>query len=205
MRSILKDKSGKAREGLKSGVGQYLIRSIEMQGVTDELGQSYLNGLKLKRMIDDPETAKAIRQVYSDPEFARLKHMSDILSKFQRQRMRGSREKIQALQDAPAWLLDKVAGISGAMVGRKIGRATGASTIQTPGIVAGAARDMLRRLTADKAAQMLSDAIENKELFDALLNYRPTSKPNSKPAQKLRAWMAGPGARLFEDEEEGRD
>lgn len=205
VQSVKKDQTGEAMKGLKSGLGQHLIREIEMPMSTDELGRSFLNGRKLKKMLNDPEVVGAIRQVYSDAEFARLKHMSDILAKFQRQRM-NNREKIKVVQDAPAWLLDKVAGVAGAMFGRKIGQVAGSSTIQTPGIVSGAAKDMLRRLTSDKAEQILADAIEDKDLFEALLRYKaPKGRRDNKYDRTLRAWMAGPGARLFQEDEEGAE
>lgn len=201
MRSVRKDKSGKALEGMKSGVGQFLIKSAEMPSMADESGRAFLNGIKMQGLIKKNEAA--LKKVYSGVEMARLKYMAELLAKFQKQRMT-NREKIQVIQDAPGWMLDKVAAIGGAMLGRRIGSAAGSSTIQTPGIVSNAMKKMLNKLTKDKAQQMLSDAITDEKLFKQLLEFKPKAKgaAATKQDKTLRAWMAGPGARLFQDDEE---
>lgn len=201
MRSVRKDKSGKALEGMKSGVGQFLIKSAEMPSMADESGRAFLNGIKLQGLIKKNEAA--LKKVYSGVEMARLKYMAELLAKFQKQRMT-NREKIPVIQDAPGWMLEKVAAIGGAMLGRRIGSAAGSSTIQTPGIVSNAMKKILNKLTKDKAQQMLSDAITDEKLFKQLLEFKPKAKgaAATKQDKTLRAWMAGPGARLFQDDEE---
>lgn len=201
MRSVRKDKSGEALEGMKSGVGQFLIKSAEMPSMADESGRAFLNGIKLQRLIKTNESA--LKKVYSGPEVARLKYMAELLEKFQKQRMT-NREKIPVIMDAPGWMLDKVAGVAGAMLGRRIGSAAGSSTIQTPGIVSNAMKQLLNKVTQDKAQQMLSDAITDEKLFKQLLEFKPAAKgPKAvKQDKQLRAWMAGPGARLFQDDED---
>ena len=202
MRTIRKDKGGDALKGMKSGVGQYLIKTIESPSLIDEVGRPYLNGRKLNRMIDDPSTMSALQKVYSPPEMARLKYMAELLGKFQTQRM-GNREVIPVSGDAPAWLLDKVAQVAGAKIGSRMSGSTGAS-IQSASIGSSTARQFLKKLTADKAEQLLADAIEDEKLFTQLLRYKPNASGAAKARmdKTLRAWMVGPGARLFQDDDE---
>lgn len=200
MRTLAKDKSGDAKRGFKAGATEWLFGKA-MRGVSGQV-----SGAKLKAMIEDPAQAKVLRQIYSKPELDRISKVADIMERFRKQQGSNS-PSIAILNDKPAWLLNVLAGTLGARFGSQVARGSGYGNIQIPGIFASSFRKLANRLTADKAVQMLSDAVEDPKLFQALLEYRPLSK-NKQIIQRnkiydktLSAWMAGPGARLLEEEE----
>ena len=78
-------------------------------------------------------------------------------------------------------------------------RRLGGGTVQTPGFFSGRAKELLGNITNDKAAQMIIDAVQDKELFQALLRGvgpRALREVN----KRLNAWLLGPGSRVFEGE-----
>lgn len=200
-RSLAKDKTGEAMKGFKSGASEWLFKQATPQGP-----MGIVNGTKVLKILRDPVNSRVFKQIYTPSEMARIKRTAEIMQKFQKQQAT-NRQKINVLNDRPAWMLNALAGVLGARAGSQVARGSGYGNIQIPGIFASTARDITRRLTADKAAQMLSDAIEDEKLFKALLEYRPLQKNrsaiqrNKKYEKTLKAWMAGPGSRLFDDEE----
>ena len=201
-RTLAKDQSGEALKGFKQGASAWLFNKSRSQ-VSDRM-----NGTKLLNILEDEVQGKALREIYSPKEFNRMVRAAKVIERFQKQQA-GGRKPIPIIEDKPAWLLEKLASFGGAVVGGKVTRGSGYGSIQIPGLFSATSRQMLRKLTADKAEQMLSDAIEDEKLFKALLEYRPQSKnkqiieANQRYEKTLKAWMAGPGSRLFDEDEEG--
>jgi len=199
-RTLAKDKTGDAAKGFKAGASEWLFQQAKGQG-------EVANGAKLLSLLKSESKSKVFREIYTPDEYNRLVRIAELMRRFQVQQT-GRRAPIAVLQDKPAWLLDVMSGVLGAKVGSRIARFGGSGNIQTPGIFSRTFRNMTKKLTADKAAQMLSDAIEDPKLFKALLEYRPLQKGrgaiqrNKRYEKTFDAWMAGPGARLFEDDEE---
>jgi len=200
-RTLAKDKSGEAMKGFKQGASAWLFNNTRSQAT------NRMNGTKLINILEDEVKGKALREIYSPQEFNRMVRVAKVIELFQKQQASG-RKPVSIIEDRPAWLLEKLASFGGAVVGGKVTRGSGYGSIQIPGLFSATSRQMLRKLTADKAEQILSDSIEDEKLFKALLEYRPQSKnkqiidANKRYEKTLKAWMAGPGSRLFDEEEE---
>ena len=95
--------------------------------------------------------------------------------------------------------------MAGARIGSKLASGSGAGgSIQSAGIGSQVAKDIMNKLTADKAKQLLIDAVTtDDELLLRLLQNR--SKENDKKfGIALRNYMLNNGQRLLDDDEEAQ-
>jgi hypothetical protein len=60
---------------------------------------------------------------------------------------------------------------------------------------------MLKGFTNDSAAQLIKDAVNDKPLYQALL--MPMGPKRAVIDKRIGAWMAGPAAHLYEQEDDG--
>jgi hypothetical protein len=201
VRMLRKDKSGEALEGLRSAVGEWLFLSAGNSGM------GLPNGAAMRKILTDPIKSKALQKVFSKEQMNRILRMNEVIIRLNKQVATKGKASI-SIQDKPAWLLEKIAQFGGARIGGMLARGSGYGSIQIPAIGSAAARDLLKNMTADKSVAILTEAIENKELFDALLRHRPQNKSrafanaNRRSESYLRAWMVGPGARFITADEE---
>lgn len=200
VRTLKKDKTGDAMSGLKAGLSDHIIRDVQT-GSLDARGRPVLNGLKLERMLKDDEFMKVIRKVYSPSDIKQWRDVAGQMAKFQKQSMvRGAKTPI--ITDRPAWLIDKIGQVAGAKIGAKMSGTTGGS-IQSASIGSTTVRQMLNKLTADRAKQLIIDAIEDPKLMKSLLQHRPGAPVAQKRRfeKTIENWMLGAGARIVEDDE----
>ena len=200
IRVLRKDKSGEAMDGLRAGVSDYLIRNIETTS-PDIQGRNILNGLKLERMLRNSETKNLLGKVFSKREMKNWDSFASEIAKFQKQSAQKGKA-IPIIQDRPGWLLEKAAQVLGAKIGAKLSGTAGGS-IQSAAIGSSTMRQILNNLTADKARQLIIDAIEDPELMRALLLHKPGMRGAQKRKfeNKIRLWMLGAGSRILSDEE----
>lgn len=148
-----RDETGEALAGLKGAFASQLIRGNQ---VTPE---------NLIRALDSEDTARVFDVIYSPVERARFRRIASDLAA-----MNGEAADVgRSLSGSPvSMLIETFAAVRGANIGAQMGGGGGAS-IQTANIGANRARDIVRRLTGDKASQLIADAIEDPELFRLLL------------------------------------
>lgn len=149
-----KDKTGKAMAGLKDAFSGHLISS-------DMTGDS------LAKRLSDPKTKAALRQIYTEAEMSRFNRIARELGKLDAAET-SAPSVGDSLSGAKAnklieFALRVVAANQGAQMGE------GAASLQTAQMASGRMKALANRLTADKASQMISDAITDPDLFRALL------------------------------------
>lgn len=179
-----KDASGKALAGVKAAFSDKLIAdSLRQMGDTKTVV-----GQKMADSLDDRETAAALAQVFSPDELRRLKVIRDTALKMDAARK--TQPDIGAVSGAkPNQMVEFAVRIAAANHG--VGFGQGAASLQTAQMASGAAKKFLGKLTNNKAEQMLIDAIEDPELFRALLiePQRIQTKPEYR--QKIAPYITG--------------
>jgi hypothetical protein len=199
VRVVKKDTSGKALAGLKAGASDWLIDQVTSPSVTDIAGRPAFNGIKLKYELEKDSVITPLSKVFSPDEIKNLKRSADLLARIERQRKTG--ETVPIINDRPAWLLDIAGRIVGAKAGAALSQTPGGS-IQAASIGSSAVRDFMQRMTANKAKQLIIDALSDPALMQALLEHRPNLKlERAKHEGVIRSWMLAAGSRLLTPEE----
>jgi hypothetical protein len=190
-----------AMAGLKAGISDYILQMISMGAFNPVTEQRVISGMAMKEMLADESFLRAISKVYKPKELSKLKETATVLAQFEKQALQRYKET-SITTDAPGRLINIITGVVGARIGAKFSSGSGAS-IQAAHIGSKEARRTLQNLTADRAEQVLIDAIEDPELMKALLlNPLTANKAQlAKRERTLRAWAVGPGSRLLDDEE----
>jgi hypothetical protein len=201
--AVKKDKSGEAMKGLRAGVSEYLIDDMTSASRFDVGNQKTVLGSKLKSQLTNENTRAAMSKVFNEKEMANWDKVADQLVIAQRQSAKGGRPLDFIINDRSSFILNTVSRIAGARVGSKLAAGSGAGgSIQSAGIGSKFAQDLMKKLTADKAKQLLIDAVTtDDELLLRLL--QPRSKKNDvKLGRTLNKYMINNGRRLFEEDEE---
>lgn len=201
--AVRKDKSGEALKGLRAGISEYLIEEMTSARSFDIGNKKKVLGSVLKSRLTNENTVGALSKVFNKKEMANWNKIADQLVIAQRQSAKSGRPLDFIINDRSSWMLNTLARIGGARVGSKMAAGSGAGgSIQSAGIGSQFAKDIMKKLTADKAQQLLIDAVTTDE--DLLIRLlQPRNKVNdNKMGRVLSKYMINNGRRLFEDDEE---
>lgn len=201
--AVRKDTSGTAMKGLRAGVSEHMIDIMTSPGSFDVNNKAIISGSKLKTQLTNENSRAAMSKVFNEKEMANWDKIADQLVIAQRQSNKSGRPLASIINDRSSWFLNTAARMVGARVGSKLSAGSGAGgSIQSAGIGAQFAKDTMKKLTADKAQQLLIDAVTtDDQLLIRLL--QPRSKANDEAfGRVLRTYMANNGRRLLEEEEE---
>lgn len=160
-----KDPSGQALEGLKGALSDYILNNVtSLRG-----GQSEINPDQLMAMLT-PGTGRmgdALTSVFGKDEIGRMRHIARLVSQSSGNGV--SAPSLDSLSGArPNRIIEYMARIVAARTGADMGGGGGGS-LQTAQMASSRMRDLLGRLASDKASQLLADAVEDPDLFRALL------------------------------------
>ena len=198
-----KDKSGKAYGGLRAGVAKHLIDSLTSNTVLDVKGRPKIIGSQLKFILDQPQHRNALSKVFSPRELNKWDQVAKQLVIAQKRAQATGNPFDYIINDKSSWLLRNAARVVGAKVGGKLGGGAGSgASFRSAAVGSEMLKDVVDKLTADQAQQILIDALTtDPDLLVSLL------KPRNKMVDKevgvrMRNYMLNNGARLFEDEEE---
>lgn len=159
--AVGKDKTGEALAGLKGAFADKLIGgSLRTVG-----GETQIDPDRLTSMLDNGQMSRALRIVFSPDEMQRMRRIADELSRLD---MAGENVGASLSGAKPNKLIEYAIRVVAARQGAELGGGSGGS-LQTAQMASSRAKDFLGRLVSDKASQILSDAIEDPELFRILL------------------------------------
>jgi len=202
-RQVQKDATGNAVLGLKATVSDYLIRRAGTNQF-DDFGVETLSGRALTATLRDPKIRNTAREILSPEEMRRLEIVAKELTAIET-----SAGRLPAvggvINDMPSTILSLVARTMAARTGAKLGQGTSGASLLTAGFFSKRASQMLQRLTNDTAREILVEAVQSPPLMRALLTNTTTVSGRRVAAQRLNAWLSGPGRRLaesFADENE---
>lgn len=156
-----KDETGAALSGIKGAFADELI--VKASSVSR--GNDAFSGDKILEALNDPKMGSALRQVFDSGEMSRLRFIGQEMSKLKVQPA-DIGPSLSAAE--PSKIIEYVARIAAARHGATLGGGSGGS-LQTAQMASARVRELLNSLTADKASQIMADAVEDAELFRSLL------------------------------------
>lgn len=195
LNSARKDPTGYATKGLKDEFVQTLMREAET-GAVDEAGQRMISGRRMRRLMDNPQAQKVMQKVLSSEERKRLRQIANTLA-----RVESGSDRVpsvgKAMDDLASSILEIPSRILGARAGAGVGGASMAGGLQSAQILSARVRDLLRRMFSDKAREVLTDAVQDDDLFRQLMTMPTSRQKVRKINRRLNAWL---GALPSEDD-----
>ncbi|MEM9392795.1 MAG: hypothetical protein AAGA38_02995 [Pseudomonadota bacterium] len=187
-----KDKTGRALGGLKGGVVDHLMQNART-GRFDDQGQIILSGRGLLGQLNDPRKAPVLRRVLTKEELGRLRRVAVQLRNAET--AQGRLPSVgEPMNDAPNQMISFVSRIAAARQGARAGQGTGGGQLVIAGEFSKRIQRILGSLTNDTAEKLLKDAIQDKELFRALLLKENAPLRLKKEAERsLAEWAIGAG------------
>lgn len=199
-RTAARDRSGQALDGLKGAFLDHMMAQARASyGAT---GQRNISGNNLFGAMQEPRVRGAMAQVFEPDEMRRL---DAIAREFQG--IEGSR-RTEALpsvmEDTPNSVISLLARTIAARQGAKAGQGTSGASLLTANFASRRMQELLYRLTNDQAEKLIIDAVQDRELFLALVNRSASPAARARRENRLREWMigtAGVEASAFAEEE----
>ncbi len=182
------DPTGRAEEGLKAAFLKFLLKRSELTNQLDINDLPFVSGSRMTKSINDPEVFEAMRGLYTREELGRIEKIRQTALVLDRTRGASLAEE-GVIGDEPTELLNIIGRVSGAQAGRILARFTGGGTVQTPGILAAQTRKLMLSGVRDPAGALLTKAIDDEKMLNALL--LPLDKPAnvSIVRAKLNSWV----------------
>lgn len=185
-----KDKTGAALAGVKGAFVDFLIGRA--RGVAG--GSETFSGDAILASMTDPRMRSALGKIFSAQEMRRLNYIATQMAKIEAPRSGAAANVGQSLSGAaPNKIIEFIARIAAARHGAALGGGSGGS-IQTAGMASERIRAALQNLTADKASQIIADAIEDPELFRDLLVGIKSPKIEDRVLPKIVPYLIGGAA-----------
>lgn len=188
---VAKDPTGAAAKGLKASAVDYVLSKSAKAGAID--GETLLNNLN-----GNPRMTSALEQILTPEEMQRMRRIGGEMKAVQ---TTTDRNVGGVIQDAPSNLIATPMRVLSIKAGTWVGRKTDGMTLMTAGIFSSRVKNFITKLTNDKANELITHAVQDPQLYKALLTDM-TTKPGAKMAgQRLNAWLLGPGATLLDASE----
>lgn len=198
-----KDRSGKALEGLKAGVTDYIIDRATVGGI-DNFGRNPVSGKAIVRMLDDPKQRKVLSKIYDPLELRRMRRSADMLAAVENSvKSKGTLENI--VEPGMGATLSIPMRVIGAKLGAKFVGGGGAGVnLQAAQIGSSRMNRIWNSLTVGKAERIVAEAIKDPEVMKHLLLDFSKATPGQIRANErfFRNWGLSRALGLFDDEEE---
>lgn len=169
MREIVKqaraDTTGEATEGLKQGVFEHMIRSVEL-GALDLEGVPVLSARLFRQFMQ--QNGSTLSAIYTPAEMGRLRQVGkalDIAERSTRSAITGGSDTAQNTN----LLADAMARIVGGTLGARIGRTVGGSPLVAAQVLATKARQFITLAPERSVRELVERAIFEPELMKTLL------------------------------------
>jgi hypothetical protein len=200
VRQAAKDQSGEAAKGLKGGFIDFLLQKAARTTRGDDFGE-VISGGKLLGALENPKIAKMADVFLSAAEKKRLVKIGQELSLIDRSQ--GQLDAIgKPMADFPNTIIHLIGTTLGARSGAQLGAGTSGASLKMSAYLSKLVDRTLGGLTNDTAGALLRDAIDDPDLFAALLR-DPTTIGGAKDVNaKLNAWIVGVGRNYLDVEEE---
>ena len=200
VRQAAKDQSGEAAKGLKGGFIDFILQKTARTTRGDDF-EEVISGGKLLASLENPKIAKVADVFLSAAEKKRLVKIGQELSLIDRSQ--GQLDAIgKPMADFPNTIIHLIGTTLGARSGAQLGAGTSGASLKMSAYLSKLVDKTLGGLTNDTAGALLRDAIDDPDLFAALLR-DPTTIAGAKDVNaKLNAWIVGVGRNYLDVEEE---
>lgn len=199
--AVRRDKSGKAMKGLRAGIADHMINLIKSGSAVDIKNRPMFSGAKLKSVLTNESSRGAMEKVFNKKEMANWDRMADTLILLRKQQDKKGIPADFIIGDKSSYLSEMIGRVAGVKAFSKLSAMTGGGgSIQVPAMGGQLGKKAMKAIGADKAQQVLIDALtENPELLKAL--YMRKSKANDKLFDlQWRKYLARTGSRLITEE-----
>lgn len=183
-----KDPSGKAEQGLKAAFMDFLLKRSELTSQLDVDDLPFVSGARMARELEDPQVLQAMVSLYSKEELRRIAQIRQTALQLDRARAATATDE-GVIGDMPGRVTSLLARVLSAQAGRVIAGKTGGGTVQTPGIMASNAQQLVKAGIQDPAKRLLNDAMQDESLFRALLIAPDTAVKQRAVKARLNAWV----------------
>lgn len=182
-----------AQQGLKHAYVEGIL-GRSRTGEVDDAGEFLTSGKRFRRLLIENEDVSKV--LLSNEERARLSRVAETFARIDAKPSGPE----TAADDVPAFFLRLGARWLGAQAGQRLASGMGSSLVMAQGMASEYQR-ILGRLTRDKANKLISDAIQDPKLFEALMT-GPTASAakQARAIQRINAWMAVPASTVTEDQ-----
>lgn len=208
IRNLSKDESGKALKGFKSA----MVDNIIERSTVKTADGSIVSGAEMKRLLlgldkEGRRVQSTLHEAFDPGEIKRLNQVADELEKLALRSSNLPDMGGRIIDDFLSVMIEVPARIFAANRGASLGKGYG--SLQTSQMASSRTKKFLQNLSSARATKFISDAMQEPELFAALMRGEGSTATQKKDAWKnINSWLAGPGARLMsgiEDEEEIED
>ena len=196
--AVSKDKTGAARLGLRAGIADHILTSVKSGDAIDVKNRQMYSGAKLKSFLTKENSRGAMEKVFSAKEMKDWDRMADTLILLSKQQAKKGVPANSIIGDAQGYVTDAIGRFGGVKAASYLSRLTGGGgSIQIPAMGGQAGKKLVRKLGADKAEQVLIDALTREpELLKAL--FMRKTKANDKFFDLTwRKYLERTGSRLL--------
>lgn len=206
----LKDTTGEALEGFQASFAQWVLKRSTISAA-DINGENFVSGTRMQHLLADPKVKVMAEKILTPKQMKRLELAQKTAMAIDHSlSAKPSKEGIMA--DGANELVTLFARIGGAQIGRQAAVMTGGGTVQTPGIFAEKAKQLVGRYLKDPAERLIIDAItsQDDDLMEALIRGLDSPENIKFVSKRLNAWAIstlhelGGTANDIEQEQQGR-
>jgi len=182
-----RDPSGKALAGLKASFSDHLIANAA--GIRD--GAGTLSGDRLLAQLADPKMRAGLQQIFTPSELGRMQRIAREMAKVTGGQAADVGSTLSGAK--PSRVIEFMARVVAARHGAEMGGGSGGS-LQTAQMASSRAKEILGRLVSDKASTILARAVEDPELFKALLTQMDSPKLDERVLPRIVPYLIGAAA-----------
>jgi hypothetical protein len=182
MKTIVRQSSEEGKKGIKNDIVDFLLGKAKT-GKFDEHDMPILSGQKMSNAWK--ENQKVLKEGLTETE---IKILEMIIETLKKNDMLDELPQIGEVLAPSSRLLTYIARIAAARHGASIGGGMGGQ-LQAASMASSAAKKLVERVDTGTAQQIMKDAIQDEELFKALLT-DPTNAPKMTAAIKVfQGWL----------------
>lgn len=189
----------KAVAGLKSAMVEKLLSNAAQKEV-DEFGQTVASGNKLFKSLMDTRARAAAEEVLGKASVLRLERISRELEAIQKSA--GVGKSAEGLVSPPSTLLAAFVRHKALTATAGMREGLGAGGLSAASSVTRISDALLSKFSGGKAQQIVIEAMQDRDLYEALLQDIRTPKGQQQALKKLNLWMAGVATRQRDYEEQ---
>lgn len=184
------DPTGAVWASFRKGLTTELMERARVRNPRGDIDGEILSGAALREMLDGEKMGPALRQAYTKTELANLRRIANTANRIERDI--GARAAASLVTDEPSAISVLLARVGGASLGSTVSRQMpGPGNIQTPGMIAEAMRNLVRRGVRDPAADIIHRALNDKQFLDDLLTPVTKAGYETRVVPRINAWLVG--------------
>jgi hypothetical protein len=188
-----------AVNGVRSATVQHIFRNAETKQF-DALGNPLLSGNKMVSQLKDPRQRAAFEEILGADGVEKLDTIASYVVKIEKALAASPANRI--IDDTPNKVINSVVGTMLARFGAQLGKGTSGASLKTASMATREGNVLMRRLTGDKAEEILTMAVQDEELMKILLMAADTPQKQTKAFKSLNLWLSTTLGNDYLDSEE---